>query len=313
MRNPWGIATICGSLFVHLAQTACGEWTDMSKSPETTESGVIPDLRIVPIESLVPHEQHDAQRSEPLVRRIREAGTWLNPPVVAPMDDQRFVILDGANRHFALSALGYAYILVQVVDYESAAVELGTWHHIVSGLSWFQLLRDISKIEGIEVDCTDLLSARAALARREGLAYAVLKDGQAYLLKSSAVTLKQRTAVLCKIVDTYKDCGVLNRISTDSLKAARQVYPDAVAIVVFPHYEPVEIIVAARDNALLPPGVSRHVVNGRAMRLNYPLEAFQENGETLEVKNQHLREWIQERVAEKRVRYYAEPMYLFDE
>src|SRR3954465_1213574 len=128
----------------------------MSGSPESTESGVIPDLRIVPITFLVPHEEHDAQRAEPLIRRIREAGTWLNPPVVAPMDERRFVILDGANRHYALGALGYDYILVQVVDYESDEVQLGTWHHIVSGVSWFQLLRDFYKIEGIEVDCADL-------------------------------------------------------------------------------------------------------------------------------------------------------------
>ncbi len=285
----------------------------MSGSPESTESGVIPDLRIVPITALVPHEEHDAQRSEPLVQRIREAGTWLNPPVVAPMDEQRFVILDGANRHFALSALGYAYILVQVVDYESDAVQLGTWHHVVSGLSWFQLLRDMYKIEGIEVDCTDLLSARASLARREVLAYTVLQDGQAYTMKSSATMLKQRTAVLREIVNTYKDTGVLNRVSTDSLKAARKIYPDALAIVVFPHYEPVEIVVAARDGALLPPGVSRHIIKGRAMRLNYPLEAFRENGETLEEKNRRLQTWIQQRVSEKRVRFYAESMYLFDE
>src|SRR2546423_14572323 len=98
----------------------------MSVSPKPPERGVIPDLRIVPINSLVPHEEHDAQRAEPLIQRIREAGTWLNPPIVAPMDDQRFVILDGANRHYALSALDYDYILVQVVDYESDAVQVGT-------------------------------------------------------------------------------------------------------------------------------------------------------------------------------------------
>src|SRR5204863_8964677 len=138
------------------------------------------------------------------------------------------------------------------------------------------------KIERIEVDCGDLLSARAALARREVLAYAVLKDGQAYTMKSSAVTFKQRTAVLREIVNTYKDCGVLNRIGTDSLKTARSIYPDAVAIVVFPHYEPVEIIGAARYGALLPPGISRHVIKGRAMRLSYPLEAFRDNGDSLE-------------------------------
>lgn len=272
-----------------------------------------PDLQIVPIASLVPHEEHDTQRSEPLIRRIREAGTWLNPPVVAPMDERRFVILDGANRHYALSALGYSYILVQVVDYESDMVQLETWHHVVSGLSWFKFLRHICEVETLMVNSTDLLEARAALARRETLAYMVLSDNRAYSLNANAATIAGRTAALRQIVDTYKGRGILNRINTDSLRIARKMYPNAVAIVVFPHYQPVEILVAARDGVHLPPGISRHIIRGRAMRLHYPLEAFKENGESLEEKNQQLQKWIQQRMAEKRVRYYAEPTYLYDE
>lgn len=278
-----------------------------------SQAEVLPDLRIVPIASLVPHEEHDEQRSEPLIKRIQEAGTWLNPPVVAPMGDGRFVILDGANRHYCLKALGYTYILVQVVDYESGEVQLETWHHVVSGLSWFEFLRQIHGIPDLFIDRTDLLSARAALARREVLAYTVLSDNRAYTLNATAHTLAARTSILRNIVDTYKVRGVLNRINTDTISAARRLYPNAVAIVVFPHYEPVEILVAARDGARLPPGISRHIVRGRAMRLHYPLQAFLDNGETLEAKNEQLRRWIQDRMAEKRIRYYAEPTYLFDE
>jgi len=262
----------------------------------THESEVMPDLRIVPWTSLVPHEEHDAQRSEPLVERISEAGILLNPPVVAPMDADRFVILDGANRHYALGALGYDYILVQVVDYESDAVRLETWHHVVSHISWFKFLRHIRKIEGVSVDCVDLLSARAALARREVLAYAVLHDDSAYTLQVEADTLMQRTAALRTVVDTYKHRGVLNRISTDALHEARRLY-----------------IFAARTGVHLPPGITRHIIRGRAMRLHYPLEALRANGESLEQKNEQLQRWIQQRLAEKRVRYYAEPTYLFDE
>jgi hypothetical protein len=274
---------------------------------------VMPNLQIIPITSLVPHEEHDAQRSEPLVKRIQESGIWLNPPVVAPMGDGRYVILDGANRHYALSQLGYDYILVQVVDYESNAVQLDTWYHIVSGLSWFEFLRQIHTIPDLSVECTELLTARAALARRNILAYAVLHDNNAYALQSHATTLAERTATLRCIVDTYKRRGVLNRISTDSLSQARDLYPDAIAIVVFPNYQPVEILDAARNGIHLPPGISRHIIKGRAMRLHYPLEALKENRESLEAKNDALHRWIQERVAAKRVRYYAEPTYLFDE
>jgi ParB-like nuclease domain len=288
----------------------------MNKSGQNDPQEAMPDLRIVRLSSLVPHEEHDAQRSEPLIGRIESAGTWLNPPVVAPMGDGRFVILDGANRHYALGALGYDYILVQVVEYESANVQLETWHHIVSGLSWFKFLRNLLAIRGLSVVCTDLLSARAALARREVLAYAVLHEENAFTLSPdnlAETTIAGRTALLREIVNTYKHHGVLNRISTDALGEARNLYPNAVAIIVFPHYQPVEILVAARNGVHLPPGISRHIIRGRAMRLHYPLEALRENGESLDFKNAQLQSWLQARLAEKRVRYYAEPTYLFDE
>lgn len=277
--------------------------------------GMMPDLRIVPMDTLVPHEEHDAQRSEPLIARIREAGVWLNPPIVAEMGDGRFVILDGANRHFALGSLGYPHILVQVVDYESEDVRLETWHHIVSGVSWFELLRHIRQVDGLSVDTCDLLGARAALAGRDALAYVVLRDEGAYLMRAETPTapLNQRNRLLRDVVDTYKRSGILNRVTTDRLSAARRMYPDAVAIVVFPHYEPAEIVVAAREGAHLPPGITRHLIHGRALRLNYPLVALRDERRSLEQKNTDLQHWIQQRMAAKRIRYYAEATYNFDE
>jgi hypothetical protein len=276
---------------------------------------VMPDLRIVPVDALVPHEEHDAQRSGPLVERIRTAGVWLNPPIVSELGDGRYVILDGANRHFALSTLRYPHILVQVVDYESNSVRLETWQHVVSGLSWFDMLRRIRQIDGLQVELEDLLSARAAVAQRQALAYIVLGEEGTYLLSAaqSEASLSGRNHVLRQVVNSYKTAGILNRVTTDRLPAARRLYPDAVAIIVFPHYEPVEIVVAARDEAYLPPGITRHLIQGRALRLNYPLDRLRDQETDLARKNDDLRAWVQTRVAEKRVRYYAESSYLFDE
>jgi hypothetical protein len=285
----------------------------MSGPTNTAVQQVLPDLQILRLDSVVAHEEHDAQRSEPLIERIRAAGTWLNPPIVAPMGDGRYVILDGANRHYALSALGYRYILVQVVDYESKAVQLETWYHIVSGMTAFALLRRLREVPGLSLQQCDLLSARAALARREALAYVVMGDNCAYILNAETHNLAQRTRLLCAVVDSYKQRATLNRINTDSLMQALHFYPDALAIVVFPHYEPVEILDAARNGVHLPPGITRHIIAGRAMRLHYPLQAFEENGDSLDAKNDQLKSWLQQRVAEKRVRYYAEPTFIFDE
>ncbi len=58
-----------------------------------------PDLRILPIGKLLPHELHDEQRAAPLIHRLQQDAVLKNPPVVAPVGvrDDRFVILDGAS------------------------------------------------------------------------------------------------------------------------------------------------------------------------------------------------------------------------
>ena len=43
-----------------------------------------PDLRILHTDSIHPHEEHDSQRSGPLIEQIRNAQYMINPPIVAP-------------------------------------------------------------------------------------------------------------------------------------------------------------------------------------------------------------------------------------
>ncbi|MER3461009.1 MAG: hypothetical protein C4303_07905 [candidate division GAL15 bacterium] len=67
----------------------------------------MPVLRFVPVEALIPHEQADRMRTEPLAERLRTEGVLKNPPVVTPIPDElRYVVLDGANRVAAARRLG---------------------------------------------------------------------------------------------------------------------------------------------------------------------------------------------------------------
>ena len=43
-------------------------------------------------------------------------------------------------------------------------------------------------------------------------------------------------------------------------------------------------MVAAQWNAFLPPGISRHIVQGRALRVNYPLKALCDSSVSLEAE-----------------------------
>src|SRR5438270_6696132 len=93
----------------------------------------IPNLRLLPISSLVLHEHADEKRVERLESRLRSDGFLKNPPVVAPiLGTDRYVVLDGANRTSAVQRLGCPHLLVQVVDYKSPQVQLLTWHHLIT-------------------------------------------------------------------------------------------------------------------------------------------------------------------------------------
>jgi hypothetical protein len=281
-----------------------------------------PDLRVVPIDLLVEHEYNDVQRTEPLARRLEVEGLLKNPPIVTPMEgdedaaeaDPHFVVLDGANRTTALGMLGYQHCLVQVVPYESPHVSLSTWHHLITAIDLNTFAGEIDRVPGLACQATDLLHARAGLARRDFISYIIRADGKVYgaAVAEGPATIHVKNALLNAMVDTYKERGNLFRASAENLADARRLYMDLTALVVFPNFEPSEVMALARDGELLPTGLTRHLIQGRALRLNYPLAQLKSD-ESLQDKNARLAGWMRQKMAGKEVRYYAESTYLFDE
>ena len=272
----------------------------------------LPDLRVVPVADLLLHEQHDAQRSEPLLQRLRVDGVLKNPPIVAPISgEQRYVVLDGANRVTATRSIGLAHIVVQVVDYEDPELLLDTWHHLVSGLS-SELFRDTLRgLKGVRFEPAEMLHAQAQLDRREVLAVIQYPQGQAWTVHAAG-NLHERTQHLNDIVDLYKQHGRIFRANSNQLATLLPYHDEIAALVVFPRFTPAEIVDLARVGACLPAGITRHLIPRRALRINLPLELLASD-ETLAQKNAWLAQWIRQKVTSKAARYYQESTFLFDE
>jgi hypothetical protein len=279
-----------------------------------------PDLRVLPLELLVEHEFNDAQRTAPLAQRLQAEGLLKNPPIVTPLaesegeTDPRFVVLDGANRVTALHSLGYAHILVQVVKYQPPHVTLTTWHHVVAGIAPQDFSAALEALEGLDFHPMDLLHARAGLSRREYLAYTIRADGRVFAARTEVPrrSVHEQNRLLNAMVDTYKDRGQLFRATTDNVDEARHLYPELTALVIFPNYDPAEVLALARDGELLPTGLTRHLIQGRALRTNYPLSALKSD-DSLETKNARLQEWLRQKMSSREIRFYGEATYLFDE
>jgi hypothetical protein len=271
-----------------------------------------PDLRFIEVDRLVPHEKEDERRTAGLAARLRESGILRNPPIVTPADDKRFVVLDGANRVSTARAAGYPHLVVQVVPYDDPEVRLSTWHHALGAAASDELQRGLQTIRGLERRREELSHARALLARREAIAFVVHAGGEVISLLGGH-DLHARNEMLNAVVDLYRGRRPYSRVTRDSIEEAREGHPEIASLVVFPHFQPDEIVEVALGGARLPAGITRHVVAWRALRINISLDVIADRGRSTQEKNRWLEAWMAERVERNAVRYYEESTVLFDE
>lgn len=271
-----------------------------------TAGRVLPDLRIVPRTQVFLHEDADPVRVERLAVRLRQDGALRNPPVAAGLPGDGFVVLDGANRASALARLDVPVIPLQVVDYDDSAVRLDVWRHLI--VEEFDVAAALRRI-GVPFERSTRDAAVAALAAREIACY-VMSESHTYVIPLSPQRLL--AATLSQVVATYKGSTRIYRVPIEDWEALGHEYGEISAVVVFPRLEKQDILTIAGSAAKLPTGITRHLVPGRALRVNVPLELLTGPADAAR-KHERLQDLIRQRLLEGSVRYYPEGAFLFDE
>jgi len=271
----------------------------------------LPTLRILPLESLILHEEHDDQRALPLVEKLRAQGILRNPPIVTPLTDgtDRYMVLDGANRVTSLREMEFPHIVAQVVRTGDPNISLRTWKHVVWGMRVDVLLASLRLIQGLTMNEIDTHISTEAPERAP--VQVRLPDGKVHLAHTPP-EIAAHVRALREIVNVYKDSASLDRTSQTLIDSFKDIYPDLTALMIFPRFEIETVLKLAGRGTLLPPGITRFTVSPRALHLNYPLHELS-SGKALDYKEEYLQKWIEERVTNKSVRMYAETTYLFDE
>lgn len=259
-----------------------------------------PRLHIISTSALFPHEQHDWQRSTALMERLRVAHTLTNPPIVAPIDDDHYVVLDGANRFHSLSALGYPQILCQVVDYHSEFVHLDTWYHLLTDGDAATVRASVQQLSSTQETAVEVATLHFV-------------DGDTLPVYAAHSTLAAKNTLLCELTAACLQCCTVHRTTLTEVHDLLAVYPKAFARVEFTPYTAGEIRTSAYSGTLLPPGVTRHIIHGRALQLEYPLEILRDETIAIETKNEHLQEWIIQKMSQRAVRFYSESIFQFNE
>ena len=266
----------------------------------------LPDLRVVPSDAVLLHEESDPERVERLRRQFIADGVLRNPPVAASLESGTYVVLDGANRVTALGAFGVPDQLVQVIDYDDPAVTLDVWAHALpdGDLVIKHQHRDAAW-RAMPAD-----AVRAALDDGWLVCGLLTRDG-GYGLPGEG-SLADRIRMLADVVSRYKGRGSIYRVEASSLETLGPEVGLGMALVLFPRLTKQDVRAIARLAVKLPSGISRHVVPLRALRVNVDLSLLRA-AEPAGVKQSRLDELIRVRLREHRVRHYPEATVLYDE
>ena len=267
-------------------------------------------LSFVPLEKLLPHEEDDPVRVKRIVSALSRDGFLRNPPIVAEYQS-KYVVLDGATRVSALISMGFRDVLVQIVDYSGEMVDLNVWHHVIVGLPPDQLLANLADVDELTIQRVDATTAHQLLDARNIEACIIMRNGTQFAVLCEG-DICDKADLLCRLVSVYRGKAEVHRTTHFDLPPLIKQYPYLSAVVAFPVFLPSDVIQIAFNGGKIPMGVTRHLISGRALGLNIPLEKLG-NSSSLEEKNAWLDDLVRQRIRTNKIRLYPEPVFVFDE
>ncbi|MBK9249878.1 MAG: hypothetical protein IPM69_17685 [Ignavibacteria bacterium] len=222
-----------------------------------------------------------------------------------------YIVLDGATRTTALRELNIPDILVQVVEYGEGGITLEAWNHVLPDVTNLNILEMIGSIKGLKLTETTLDEARRAVVMREIAGY-IYSSPDKILSVSADGDFYSQVELLSKVVKTYERHGEIYRLAQADLEHLISSQHEHSSVMIFPQFTPKEIKNIALSDSKLPAGITRHIIPGRALNVNIPLELLQKN-QSIADKNEWLDQWLTTKIVERKVRFYHEPVFVFDE
>ncbi len=247
------------------------------------------DLRLVELGRLILHEAHDEDRLANLRARVESEGEQRNPVIISSQGDC-CLVLDGAHRVRALEELGCRLVLAQFVEPPERAE---SWAHLLDGVGLYK----VRGLEEIEVSEQQQRGARLAEVEVAG--------GERISLRSREKGLLAEVRALWALQSLYPE-GVVRRVGPNGPLGLA----DGEAVIRYRAFAPEELVEIVRSGAVLPAGITRFRVRERVLGVRYPLEKL--HAGDAPTRNAELRSLVERLWRENRIRYYEEPVVLFE-
>ncbi len=263
----------------------------------------VPTLEVLPIRDIRFHEEVDLARVAALIERLGADRVLRNPPIVARDRGPTRLLLDGANRIEALRRMGIRHALVQTESLDDPALALRRWHHVIRR-------READRLE--QSPPAEVRVASPAAREPEVLCRLIRPDGREIAFAGPR-TSPERAAALRRIgAMAAHSRARVGRIVRVDLDEVRRTHPEFGGLLVYGEVTLEQVCEAAAAGELLPSGVTRFLVPRRVLGFDLPLP-FLEMSIPLRQKRRRLQALVAERFESDRVRYYAEPVIVFDD
>jgi L-serine kinase (ATP) / ParB family transcriptional regulator, heme-responsive regulator len=238
---------------------------------------------------LILHEAHDENRLANLRARVESEGEQRNPVIVSSQGDC-CLVLDGAHRVRALEELGCRLVLAQFVEPPERAE---SWAHLLEDV-------DLDKLRGgKEIEVSEQQQRGARLAEVE------FAGGKRVSLCSREEGLLAEVRALWALQSLYPE-GVVRRVEPNGSLGL----VGGEAVIRYRAFAPEELVEIVRSGAVLPAGITRFRVRERVLGVRYPLEKMYDGD--AHTRNAELRSFVERLWRENRIRYYEEPVVLFE-
>ncbi len=269
----------------------------------------IPTMEVLPIREIRFHEEVDLARVAALIERLSTDGILRNPPIVARLPGRERLLLDGANRIEALSRMGIPHALVQTEEFDDPHLGLAHWNHVIRAKEAAALVERppaLLKARGAEPPADETernLLPICRLFRPSGEEVVFVAPSDASVRSAALRAISSRCA---------HPRARLARIAHRDLDQVRLAYPNFGGLLEYSEVSRAELRRMADAGERLPSGITRFVVPRRVLGFDLPL-SFLATNLPLSEKRRRLDALVSERFDSGRVRYYAEPVFVFDD
>ncbi|EKD87439.1 MAG: hypothetical protein ACD_36C00081G0003 [uncultured bacterium] len=270
-----------------------------------------PDLRLVPLNAIERQEEGDKERIERLVKGMTSTGVIHDPPIVAAgLNGKKLIQLDGVTRLSSLPRLGCSHVVVQYVDYnDSSQVLIKSWVH-VSKVNPTEFVRRIKSMKGVKTENFQLGLGLTLTGHPLAAVTIIFRNGKGLSVIGSS-NLIAKVRLMKRVVDLYATLIARDReVSIEGMTELKQFFqkhPEKNVALFFPSFASHEIYALMKKSITLPQGVTRHIVNGRVLNIDYPIKMLHKD-----TPNTEKRKYFENFLKNLQLRFYEESTFVVE-